>query len=220
MADVDLYLERGDTAVFECIRASRFVVVFIIGLLVWTELTTAKASVGEITVANLSTVESSNANRPGGVSSRGGSRMIYGSRVDHDILVTNLVYPLPTSTPTPTPIPTAKPTLTPSPTAKINLVHIGQFKITAYSDSPWLNGTDGRGITASGVSTHWGAVAVDPNVIPLGSKLAIDGFDGMVFTALDTGGGVKGAWIDIWFPTDWEAIQWGVRYLNAYLVKE
>jgi 3D (Asp-Asp-Asp) domain-containing protein len=67
------------------------------------------------------------------------------------------------------------------------------------------------GYTRSGTWTKWGTVAVDPNVIPLGSKLMIEGLD-TVFVAEDTGGGVKGNWVDIWFPSYREAIQWGVQY--------
>jgi 3D (Asp-Asp-Asp) domain-containing protein len=67
------------------------------------------------------------------------------------------------------------------------------------------------GYTRTGTWTKWGTVAVDPNVVPLGSKLMIEGFD-TVFVAEDTGGGVKGNWVDIWFPSYWEAIQWGVQY--------
>jgi 3D (Asp-Asp-Asp) domain-containing protein len=67
------------------------------------------------------------------------------------------------------------------------------------------------GHTRSGTWTRWGTVAVDPRVIPLGSKLMIEGFD-EVFVAEDTGSGVKGNWVDIWFPSYWEAIQWGVQY--------
>jgi 3D (Asp-Asp-Asp) domain-containing protein len=72
---------------------------------------------------------------------------------------------------------------------------------------------------ATGIKTHWGAVAVDPRVIPLGSKLKIEGFGDTEFTALDTGGGVIGQWVDVWFPTDWEAIQHGIRNMRVFLVK-
>ncbi|MGI5834991.1 MAG: 3D domain-containing protein [Chloroflexota bacterium] len=198
----------------QCIRASRLFVVVVIGFLVWAELMATETSVGEAAEAYQSQSEPDNPSRSEGVSSRGGYRMIYGSLLEHDMLVSNPVYPLPTATPTPTPSPT------PSPTPKTRLIDLGQYKITAYSDSPWLNGTDGRGITASGVKTHWGTVAVDPRLIPLWSKLVIEGFEGEIFTALDTGGGVKGNWIDIWYPSDWEAIQWGVQYRRIFLVEE
>lgn len=204
----------------QCIRASRLFVIAVLGLLVWAELVTTRVSVGEAAEASQIQSAPDYPTRPEGVSSRGGSRMVYGSVQERDILVSNLIYPLPTATPTITPTPSPIPSPTPSPTPKKRLIDLGEYKITAYSDSPWLNGTDGRGITFSGVKTHWGTVAVDPRLIPIWSKLMIEGFEGQFFTALDTGGGVKGNWIDIWYPTDWEAIQWGVRYRRIFLVEE
>jgi 3D (Asp-Asp-Asp) domain-containing protein len=67
-----------------------------------------------------------------------------------------------------------------------------------------------QGRTASGAPTRWGLVAVDPNIIPLGTHLRIDGFD-EVFVAADTGGAVKGNWIDIYFPTYSEAARFGIQ---------
>lgn len=120
-------------------------------------------------------------------------------------------------TPTPTPPPAAPPQ-----EARVARGHrdVGVFKVTAYSDSPFLNGTDGRGITRSGVKTHWGCVAVDPRIIPLGTRLVIENYEGTVFTALDTGGGIKGRWIDIWFPTDDEALEHGLKELAIAIVEE
>jgi 3D (Asp-Asp-Asp) domain-containing protein len=65
--------------------------------------------------------------------------------------------------------------------------------------------------TASGTPVRWGVVAVDPRVIPLGSRLMIDGFDS-VFVAEDTGGGVRGNHIDIYFPDRAEAIRFGIQH--------
>jgi 3D (Asp-Asp-Asp) domain-containing protein len=126
---------------------------------------------------------------------------------------TSTPVPTPTLVPSPTPIPT--PTATPEP--QLFLKYMGIFRITAYSDSP-RNGTDGRGITRSGERTRWGAVAVDPRVIPLHSKLMIEGMGDMVFDALDTGGGIKGNWVDIWFSTDDQALLYGVQHRSVYLV--
>jgi 3D (Asp-Asp-Asp) domain-containing protein len=53
--------------------------------------------------------------------------------------------------------------------------------------------------TATGTTPRWGTVAVDPRVIPLGSRLLIEGFDGVVFVAEDTGSAVSGNLIDVWF---------------------
>lgn len=119
-------------------------------------------------------------------------------------------------TPTPTPVPIVKSTETATEWRR----ELGVFRVTGYSDSPLLNGTDGRGITKSGARTRWGCVAVDPRVIPLGTHLLIEGYEGTVFTALDTGGGINGRWIDIWFPTDWDALQHGLQELSIAIVGE
>ena len=80
--------------------------------------------------------------------------------------------------------------LTAPVTANAN-VNMGDFKITYY----WP-GEDQWGYqTATGVrSSHLYTVAVDPDVIPLGSKLLIDGEE---YIAVDVGGAVKGDVIDI-----------------------
>jgi 3D (Asp-Asp-Asp) domain-containing protein len=65
--------------------------------------------------------------------------------------------------------------------------------------------------TRTGTVPRWGTAAVDPQVIPLGSHLLIEGFDGTIFTALDTGGAIKGYRLDIWMDSTQEALQWGVR---------
>lgn len=67
--------------------------------------------------------------------------------------------------------------------------------------------------TASGIWPYEGVVAVDPRVIPLGSKVWIDGLG--VFLAADTGGAVKGNKIDVFSNSYPRAIQWGVQYLEA-----
>jgi 3D (Asp-Asp-Asp) domain-containing protein len=54
-----------------------------------------------------------------------------------------------------------------------------------------------------------GVVAVDPSVIPLGSRMRIPGYGNGV--AADVGSGIKGAVIDLWFPTYAECAAWGRR---------
>ncbi len=66
-----------------------------------------------------------------------------------------------------------------------------------------------RGRTATGLLTAWGVVAVDPSVIPLGTRLTIPGYGEGV--AADTGGAVQGAKIDLWFPSVAQALAWGRR---------
>ncbi len=83
--------------------------------------------------------------------------------------------------------------------------HADTFRTTAYC----LNGP-----TRSGEWTRPGIVAVDPRVIPFGSLVSIEGL-GDGFEALDTGGGVIGAHIDIWMGSCERAIDYGVRYRDV-----
>jgi 3D (Asp-Asp-Asp) domain-containing protein len=61
----------------------------------------------------------------------------------------------------------------------------------------------------------WGVVAVDPAVIPLGTRMSIPGYGEGV--AADTGGSVRGAAIDLWFPTEAQALAWGRRAVTISL---
>jgi 3D (Asp-Asp-Asp) domain-containing protein len=65
------------------------------------------------------------------------------------------------------------------------------------------------GRTASGIPVGPGVVAVDPSVIPLGTRLSIPGYGQGV--AADTGGAIRGARIDLWFSSHAEALAWGRR---------
>jgi 3D (Asp-Asp-Asp) domain-containing protein len=71
------------------------------------------------------------------------------------------------------------------------------------------------GATATGLPVGWGIVAVDPSVIPLGTRMTIPGYGEGV--AADTGGGVQGAAIDLWFPTQAQALAWGRRVVTISL---
>jgi 3D (Asp-Asp-Asp) domain-containing protein len=68
------------------------------------------------------------------------------------------------------------------------------------------------GRTASGTPAGWGAVAVDPSVIPMGSRLGIPGYG--LGVAADVGGAIRGARIDLWFPTVGQARGWGSRVVT------
>jgi 3D (Asp-Asp-Asp) domain-containing protein len=71
------------------------------------------------------------------------------------------------------------------------------------------------GRTATGMPVGWGVVAVDPSLIPLGTRLTIPGYGEGV--AADTGGAVRGATIDLWFPTHAQASAWGRRTVTITL---
>ena len=69
------------------------------------------------------------------------------------------------------------------------------------------------GNTATGMPVGRGVVAVDPSVIPLGSRLNIPGYGNGV--AADVGAGVRGNVIDLWFPTHAECAAWGRRTVTV-----
>jgi 3D (Asp-Asp-Asp) domain-containing protein len=71
------------------------------------------------------------------------------------------------------------------------------------------------GHTSTGIPVGFGVVAVDPSVIPLGTRITIPGYGEGV--AADTGGGVRGADIDLWFPTLASARAWGRRTVTITL---
>jgi 3D (Asp-Asp-Asp) domain-containing protein len=64
------------------------------------------------------------------------------------------------------------------------------------------------GTTATGMPVGWGVVAVDPSVIPLGSRLQVPGYGNG--TAADVGSGIKGDVIDLWMPAA-KCAAWGRR---------
>jgi 3D (Asp-Asp-Asp) domain-containing protein/peptidoglycan hydrolase CwlO-like protein len=72
-----------------------------------------------------------------------------------------------------------------------------------------------HGHTATGAPTGWGVVAVDPSMIPLGTRLTIPGYGSGV--AADTGSAIQGATIDLWFPTVAQARAWGRRTVTISL---
>ncbi|WP_416176455.1 3D domain-containing protein [Clostridium sp.] len=79
---------------------------------------------------------------------------------------------------------------------------------TAYSIS---------GITANGMKTSKGIIAVDPRVIPLGSRVYIEGYGYAI--AADTGGAIKGNRVDLFFPSNSDAQNWGMKSVNLYILK-
>jgi 3D (Asp-Asp-Asp) domain-containing protein len=87
------------------------------------------------------------------------------------------------------------------------------MEATAYA--PW-NGWGVHGTTATGLKAGFGVVAVDPSIIPLGSKLFIDGYGPAI--AADTGGAIKGSRIDLCFDTAREAIVFGRRLVRVYIL--
>lgn len=88
------------------------------------------------------------------------------------------------------------------------------FTVTAYTADPAENG--GWNITASGTPLVRGTCAVDPKVIPLGTKLHVEGYG--YCTALDTGGAIKGNKIDVLIPNKAEMRKWGRQTVKVKIL--
>ncbi|MCL2337794.1 MAG: ubiquitin-like domain-containing protein [Firmicutes bacterium] len=71
--------------------------------------------------------------------------------------------------------------------------------------------------TATGIKPQVGIVAVDPSVIPLGTRLYVEGYG--YCRAMDVGGGIKGNHIDLFLETGAAARQWGVRQVTVYVLE-
>ncbi|MGH4140750.1 3D domain-containing protein [Clostridium sp.] len=90
-------------------------------------------------------------------------------------------------------------------------------KATAYWATDGINNTytfSGRKAVRN--SNGYSTIAVDPNVIPMGTKLYVEGYGYAI--AADKGSGVKGKFIDVFFNTSEEASNWGVKYLEVKIL--
>ncbi len=104
---------------------------------------------------------------------------------------------------------------------RLAVVHTYDCKLTAYSagfESTGKNpGDPGYGITATGkMAKPRHTIAVDPNLIPLGSLVYIDGIGYRV--AEDIGGAIKGSHIDVFYPDENDAKIFGVKkHVKVYV---
>ena len=99
------------------------------------------------------------------------------------------------------------------------LVSLGIYTITAYCPCERCCGKDPSdplyGITATGTTATEGrTIAVDPEVIPYGTVVHIDG---QAYTAEDCGGGIRGRQIDMFFDSHEDALQWGVQEREVWI---
>jgi len=104
------------------------------------------------------------------------------------------------------------------------LESLGNFKITQYTagfescgkypDDPEY------GITRSGARVQENhTIASDWAVLPEGTRVMIEGFDGIIYTVEDTGGAVIGKHIDIYVLNLESANRWGLKKREVWLVK-
>ena len=100
---------------------------------------------------------------------------------------------------------------------KANATALGSYKLTFYCPCEICNGALGVGQTASGAAPAEGrTIAVDSSIIPLGSRVYIEGYG--TFIAEDTGSAIKNNKIDIFVSTHSRAEELGVQYANVYLL--
>lgn len=111
----------------------------------------------------------------------------------------------------------AKPYLTLPDGETVSYSYSITVEATAYSTEGWKNKT-----TATGTIARVGAIAVDPSVIPYGTKMYIVSPNGGVVygyaTAEDTGSAITGNRVDLFFDTQAECIQFGRRTMVVYIL--
>jgi|GEM_PF-5532101 len=91
---------------------------------------------------------------------------------------------------------------------------LGHFRMTAYTRYAQSSGR-----TASGTRpSHERTVAVDPRVIPLGTKLEIEGVG--IRIAEDTGRRIKGKQLDVFLPSVQACARFGVRSRKVYVIDD
>ena len=131
---------------------------------------------------------------------------------------------------------TAAPAATVRQSARIAEVHPnedgtpGGFLVLSTGETVAYTGVDTyeatayciHGTTATGYPTAMGVVAVDPRVIPYGTRMFIQTPSGSwvygTAVARDCGGAIKGKIIDLWFPDYATCAQWGRRNITVYFL--
>lgn len=110
---------------------------------------------------------------------------------------------------------TATPKITPSEPIQQNIVEPSRGATRTITCE--ASAYDLRGTTATGTIPGPGTIAVDPTVIPLGSRLLIEGYGEGI--ALDTGGSIKGRKIDIWFADRDTCLDWGRKNVEVIILE-
>lgn len=105
--------------------------------------------------------------------------------------------------------------------APTNYSRVEVFTATAYDASPADNG-QWAGKTSTGMPLVYGVVAVDPKVIPYGTKMYIESVDGQYkygyAIAGDCGGAIKGNKVDLFFPSRSTCYSFGRRAVKIYFL--
>lgn len=98
-----------------------------------------------------------------------------------------------------------------------NFKNLGSFRLSFYCSCEKCCGAQSTGLTKSGTTVTEGrTIAVDPTIIPLGSRVYIDGYG--VFIAEDIGSAIKGNKIDIAVGNHEQALTLGIDNANVYFI--
>lgn len=100
-------------------------------------------------------------------------------------------------------------------TGSHKLLAVYSMVATAYTADSAQAYPTGR--TATGLPAHYGVVAVDPRIIPLGAHLFIEGYGAAI--AADTGGAIIGNRIDLCMDSYQRAISWGRQPVRVYVLR-
>lgn len=100
--------------------------------------------------------------------------------------------------------------------------NVQQGKVMTVESSAYTANCAGcSGITSQGINLKENpdakVISVDPSVIPLGSKVYVEGYGTAI--AGDTGGAIKGKKIDVFFPEREQALQWGRKNVTVKVIK-
>jgi 3D (Asp-Asp-Asp) domain-containing protein len=87
-----------------------------------------------------------------------------------------------------------------------------------WSKGPQKGKPKAVGVTASGRTARKGTVAADTRVLPLGTRLWVEGYGEC--SVDDRGGAIKGRHIDLWFPSHKEAKEWGRRMMPVRIIEK
>ena len=99
---------------------------------------------------------------------------------------------------------------------KSNATSLGSYKLTFYCPCATCNGVAGAKTASGTTPTEGRTIAVDSSIIPLGSRVYIEGYG--VFIAEDTGGAIKNNKIDIFVSSHDRAYDLGVQNAAVYLL--
>ncbi|APJ27262.1 LysM peptidoglycan-binding domain-containing protein [Bacillus licheniformis] len=107
------------------------------------------------------------------------------------------------------------------PASRSNVSQSTAKELTVTATAYTANDGGMTGVTATGIdlkaNKNAKVIAVDPNVIPLGSKVYVQGYGEA--TAADTGGAIKGNKIDVFVPSKSAAKNWGVKTVKVKVLK-